>query len=285
MKNFKIALVQHASAVGKKRENLQATINWVKKAKKKGADLLCFPELNITGHAGHPAMVKDAEGVPEGASVKELAGLAKELNIYICAGIAEDDAGIYYNTQFIVGPEGFIGKQRKIHPSGDEYFYFRGGTDTPVFDLPFARIGIVICYDNEHPEVSRCLAVKGAEVMLAVHAARGGCTPKALKEAKAIWTRTHSCRAYDNGCYVALCNTAGRSARGLKGVKADHAGGCLIFDPNGRLIAESKARSVSDEMVLATLKAKPVADRRNKACFSLRTRRPDAFSALTEPTH
>jgi predicted amidohydrolase len=284
MKDFTIALIQHASPVGKKKENLETTVKWAHKAKKRGAALVCFPELNITGHAGHPAMVKHAEAVPDGSSAGRLIDLAQELGVYICAGIAEDDAGIYYNTQFIAGPEGFIGKQRKIHPSADEYFYFRGGTDTPVFDLPFARIGIAICYDNQHPEVSRCLAVKGAEVILAVHAARGGATPKAVRQAKSRWGRIHSCRAYDNGCYVCLCNTAGRSARALKGVKADHAGGCLVFDPNGKLIAKSKSRDVRDEMVLARLKAKPVSDRRNSACFTLRTRRPDAFKALSEPT-
>ena len=104
--------------------------------------------------------------------MRRLERVAAEEKICICAGIAEDDRGIHYNTQFIVGPEGYVGKQRKVHPSQDEYFYFRGGTELPVFDLPFARVGIVICYDNLLPEVPRCLAVAGAELLLSPHAAR-----------------------------------------------------------------------------------------------------------------
>ena len=284
MKDFRIALVQHASPVGKKEKNLAAIISWVAEAKKKGADLVCFPELGITGHAGHPAMLSEAECVPGGPSVTKLCDVASENNVYISAGIAENDRGIHYNSQFIVGPEGFVGKQRKIHLSGDEYFYFRGGTCLPVFELPFARVGIIICYDNQHPEISRCLALKGAEVLLAPHAARGEYSQKSLKTYKRIWTMIQSCRAYDNGCYTALCSTAGRSAVGLKGVKADHAGGCLVFGPEGNLIAQSKAKDVRDEMIVVALKAKPVAERRKAACFTLRTRRPDAFKILSEPT-
>ena len=110
MKSFKIAVVQHASPVADKAGNLEQIISWTKKAKKAGAKLVLFPELNITGHAGDKAMVKEAEPVPGGPSTNRLAKLAKKLDIYICAGITEDDHYIHYNTQFIVGPEGFIGK-------------------------------------------------------------------------------------------------------------------------------------------------------------------------------
>jgi len=284
MKDFKIALVQHASPVGKKEKNLAATISWVAEAKKRGANLICFPELGITGHAGHPAMLSEAECVPGGPSVTKLCDIASKNNTYICAGIAENDLGIHYNTQFIVGPEGFVGNQRTIHLSGDAWFYFRGGTNLPVFELAFARVGIIICYDNQHPEISRCLALRGAEVLLAPHAARGEYSKKGLKAYKRMWTMIQSCRAYDNSCYTALCNTAGRSAAGLKGVTADHAGGCLVFDPEGDLIGQSKAKDVRDEMIVVALKAKLVAERRKEACFTLRTRRPEVFKILSEPS-
>lgn len=291
MKDFTLALIQHASPVRARDKNLEAMVAWMRKAKKAGAHLVCFPELGITGHAGHAAMVEQAEPVPDGPSVQALSNLAAELDLYICAGIAEDDRGIHYNTQFIVGPEGYVGKQRKIHLSGDEYFFFRGGTDTPVFDLPLGRIGIVICYDNNMPEPARCLAVKGAEVILAPHAARCGPWRKDAKMRQAIvrrnkdnWNQVHACRALDNGTYVALCNTAGRSAMGIKGVEANHAGGCMVFDPYGNVIAESGTRDIKDEMIVVPLEAEPVAARRRHACFNLQTRRPEAFAALTTPT-
>ncbi|MEW6356769.1 MAG: nitrilase-related carbon-nitrogen hydrolase [Planctomycetota bacterium] len=291
MRDFTIALIQHNSPVGQKAKNLEQTVAWTKKAKKKGAELVCFPELNITGHAGHPEMVKEAEPVPGGESVHALVGLARELGVYLCAGIAEDDRGLHYNTQFLVGPHGYIGKQRKVHLSNDEYFYFRGGTDLPVFELPMARVGIIICYDNLIPEVSRCLAVKGAEVLLCPHAARSGKwrkdtdRKKVVESVKKNWRMVHSCRAYDNGVFVAICNAAGRAAMRIKGVEANHAGGCMVVDPTGAVIAESKSKNVRDEMLVVPLKGDAAAARRRQSCFNLQTRRPEAFEILSKPTN
>jgi len=291
MNDFTLALVQHASPVGRKKENLAAVIDWARKARSKGADLVCFPELNITGHAGHQAMIKEAEPVPGGGSVAALMDVASELGLYICAGIAEEERGVFYNTQFVVGPEGYLGKQRKVHLSRDEYFFFRGGTSLPVLELPMARVGIVICYDNEMPELARCLAVKGAEVLLCPHAARFGAWPRtpqdrrrAVARNKKHWTMIHACHAYENGCYVALCNTAGRSAMGLKGVRANHAGGCMVFDPYGNQVCQSRSRDIRDEMLLARIEAKALVQRRNAPCFNLRTRRPEVFTVLCERT-
>ena len=291
MKDFRLALVQHASPVRAKDANLAATVAAIRKAAKGGADLVCLPELGITGHAGHPAMVADAEPVPGGPSYEHLASLAANFGLFICAGIAEDDRGLHYNTQFLVGPDGYMGKQRKIHLSADEYFYFRGGTHLPVFDLPFARVGIIICYDNRVPEVSRCLAVQGAELLLCPHAARFGKWPsdaaarrKAVAARKESWRLTHRCRASDNGVYVGLCDVAGQSAKGLKGVEANHAGGSMVIDPSGTVVAESRSRDVRDEVVFADIEAERVARCRCAKCFNLQTRRPEVFRALTEPS-
>jgi predicted amidohydrolase len=289
--DFRLALVQHKSPLGRKAENLDAAVSWARKARKARADFVFLPELNITGHGGHEIMVSEAEPVPEGPSVARLTETAKDLGLYICAGIAEDDRGIHYNTQFIVGPEGYVGKQRKVHLSLDEYYLFRHGTDVPVFDLPMARVGIIICYDNHIPEIARCLAVKGAEVLLAPHASRFGTWPRgdaarrsAVRKQKDAWRLVHACRAFDNGCYVALCNTVGRSAMGLRGVEANHAGGCMVIDPAGDVVAESRTRDLREEMALANLKAEAVARPRRQRCFNLLTRRPEVFGAITEPT-
>jgi predicted amidohydrolase len=290
MKDFVIALVQHESPVRRKARNLAATIEWARRAKRRGAAFVLFPELSLSGHAGHPAAVKNAEPVPGGDAVKRLCEVARELDLYLCAGIAEDDCGIHYNTQFIVGPEGYIGKQRKIHPSLDEYCYFRGGTQLPVFELPFARVGIVICYDNSFPETSRCLAVRGAELICGPRASRFGKwtgesgARKALGDCKDQWRREQACRAHDNGTYVALCNTVGRSARGIRGVEANHAGGCMLFDPEGRLVAESQTKNLNEEMLVVKLSGEAVAARRCEQAFNLLTRKPEAYRALVELT-
>ena len=290
MQDIKIALIQHNSPVRAKEANLAETINWTKKAKKKGAQLVLFPELNITGHAGCPDVTAQAESLPDGPSVQKLTQLAAQLDIYICAGIAEDDLGVFYNTQFIVGPQGYIGKQRKIHLSGDEYFFFRHGSAMPVLTLPFARIGMIICADNSVPEVARCLAVKAAELLLCPHASRFGAWPKDparrrkwITYEKDLNKMTHRSRANDNGVFVALTNAAGRAAMGIRGVEANHAGGCLIIDPFGEIVAESKRKDIGDEMVIAKLKGSLITKKRRPG-FNLQVRKPEFFKVLGQIT-
>ncbi len=160
-----------------------------------------------------------------------------------------------------------------------------------MFDLGFARVGMIICYDNHFPEISRCLAVAGAEVLLAPHAWRIGPWPrhaagrhKAVREQKQHYKMVHRCRAYDNGVYVALVNSVGRAAAGIKGVEANHAGSCVVCDPRGQVIAESRSRDIREEMVVVPLRARAVAERRSAIGFTLQTRRPEVFAELTRFT-
>lgn len=294
MKDFRLALVQQTSILGKTGENLAATEAWLRKAAKAGAQLACFPELNVTGHGGHAKMIRFAESIPDGDSCRRLVALASELGIYICAGLAESEGSAVYNTSVLVGPDGYMGKQRKLHLSGDEYFLFRGGTNMPVFELPFAKVGIIICFDNEHPEPARCLAIDGAELLLCPHAARCGDAPKNPAESRAKvkrrmdhWQKMHGSRAMENGCYVALCDAVGSATTGdkeLKGVKAVHAGGCLVVDPWGEVYARSRSRDIREELLIVDMKAEKLHARREANCFGLRVRRPELFKAISRPT-
>ncbi len=291
MKDFTLALVQQRSLLGEKRQNRDSTEKWVELARRRGADLICFPELSLSGHGGHRLMIRDAEAVPDGPSCRWLMDLARRSDCYICAGMAEEDRRATYNTQVLVGPGGFVGKQRKVHPSRDEYLYFRHGSRFDVFDLPFAKIGIAICFDNEIVESARTLAVQGAEVLLCPHAARFGTWPstagvrrKVVAKLKDHWRLVHACRALDNAAYVGLCNAAGQSAPQLNGCDANHAGGSMVFAPDGSVLAQSRARDIAEEMLLTRLAASRLEARREGECFALRVRRVEAFAPLTEPT-
>ena len=154
--------------------NLKNIKGWTSKAVKAGADLILFPELAITGHWCNTDSWKVSQEVPGGEATKTIGTLAKRHGVYISVGLGERDKGVQYNCQILVGPEGYIGKQRKLHMSSDEYFYYRGGTEMPVLDAGTCRVGTVICYDNMFPEVPRILALKGAEVILSHHAGRFG---------------------------------------------------------------------------------------------------------------
>lgn len=291
MRDFVLALIAHNSYVGQTERNLDATRGWAAKAKKRGAQLVGFPELNLTGHGGDPVMIRAAEPIPTGPTTQAVHQLARELDLYLSVGLAELDGSVVYNTQILVGPNGVISKQRKLHLSNDEYFYFRHGSTLHVADLPFARVGQVICYDNEHPEPARCLAVAGAEVILSPHAARFGKWESNVAKRRAIvqraknhYKRVHACRALDNSVYVGVVNAAGPAAEHLKGVNANHAGGALVFDPMGDLVAESRSKDVQEEMLVVPLSAARMREKRERSCLPLRTRRVEAYGILAQPT-
>jgi len=290
MRDFLIAMVAHDSVVLRKKDNLEGMVSWVEKAKQANALLVCFPELSITGHAGDPRLIEEAEAVPDGPSAELLCAVSREKGIYICAGIVEACRGLHYNTSFLVGPQGYIGKQRKTHLSQDEYFYFKAGLNLHVFELPFARVGVIVCFDNFFPEIACSLAVQGAEVLLSVHADRFGKWPdeaderaKRVAATKKKWAIRYQCRAKDVGCYEAICNAAGQAGVCLDGVESNHTGGCMVVDPNGDIVGESKRTDIGEEMLVVPLGANLVDERRREKNCYLKHRRPEVFGVLSQP--
>jgi len=288
VQDITIAAVQMNAPLGETERNLDQIERWARQAAASGAELVCFPELCITGHWCAGEVWSAAESVPEGPSCQRLNRLARELGVYLSVGLAELEAGVAYNTQVIIGPTGIVGKQRKLHMSADEYFHFRMGTQIPVFDIGKCKLGIGICYDNLLPEVSRIAAIEGAEVYLMPHAARIGQWPQAdrrqqqvVADIKAQWSKVYAARAYDNGMYVVACNQAGQAGQEPL---TNHGGGIMVFDPEGKLIAESRTRAIEDEMVICRLEAEAFAQRREGRCFNLQTRRPELYGPLAAPT-
>jgi predicted amidohydrolase len=284
MQDLTIAAIQMNAPLGQSEANLAAHVRLARKAAAAGAELICFPELSITGHWCAGDVWSASEPAPDGPSTQALLALARELGAMISFGLAERDRGIAYNTQVVVGPEGFIGKQRKLHMSSDEYFHFRAGSTIEILDLPNCRLGIGVCYDNLFPEVARIAALKGAEVYLMPHAARCGPWPRtataqgrAIMQIKAAWKKAYAARAYDNGMFVIVNNQAGHAG---DEPDTNHAGGMLVFDPDGDVIAESQSRRLAEEMVVCRLEADAYDLRRRSACFNLQTRRPEIYGEL-----
>jgi len=284
MEDINIALVQMNALVGKITDNLARHEYFIRKAAQKGVELLCFPELSITGHWPDPRRWDVSESVPGGQSVRLLKELCVKYGIFVSAGIAEKGGVCVYNTQFIVGPDGFLGKQRKLHPSGDEYFFYRAGSSIEIIDIGKAKIGIAICFDNMFPEVQRVLAIKGSEIILMPHAARCGnkwpLSEKAKKETVGVHKFTvkkiFASRCYDNGQFGLYCNQVGRA-----GPKVNHAGGLTVLGPDGSIIADSD-NLLKEKMLITTLSAKILDDRRKCKCFNLLVRRPDLYTELTK---
>jgi predicted amidohydrolase len=263
---------------------------WCGKAAAEGIELVLFPELVIHGHCT-PNTWELAEPVPDGPSVRRLEDIARRRGLVLCAGLSEKERDIVFNTQVLVGPQGYIGKQRKLHLSRDEVFYYKGGREMPVFDIGPCRLGIIICYDNQFPEVARVLALRGAEVLLMPHAGRfklWNDTPESEAAARRYsheFLKKYALRARENACFAILADQVGRAGyvdlwpRDSEN-QPHHAGAALIWGPDGELIAVTQQERIREEMLVATLDATRIAQERALANYMLRTRRPELFEEL-----
>ena len=171
MRDIRVAAVSMNGRLGEPEAVLDEIADWTTKAVEQGAELVVFPELVVHGHCT-PNTYELAEAVPDGPSTQRLCEIARRNKVVVCVGLSEKEDDLVFNTQIVAGPDGYIGKQRKIHLSRDEVLFYKGGREMPAFDIGKCKIGIQICYDKLFPEISRVLCLHGAEVLLMPHAAR-----------------------------------------------------------------------------------------------------------------
>jgi N-carbamoylputrescine amidase len=170
MRTMRVAAVSMNGFLGAPERGLSAIDSWCERASAEKAELALFLELVIHGHCT-PNTWQLAEPVPDGPSVARLVQIARRHRLVLCAGLSEKERDIVYNTQVLIGPDGFIGKQRKLHLSRDEVFYYKGGRELPVFDIGPCKVGIVICYDNQscRSRSTTTLAPRGAYRRRSIH--------------------------------------------------------------------------------------------------------------------
>jgi N-carbamoylputrescine amidase len=154
MQVTRVASVSMNGLLGEPERVLTAIDVWCERAAAAKADLVLFPELVVHGHCT-PKTWELAEPVPGGPTARRLSDLARRHRLVLSVGLSEKERDIVYNTQVLVGPDGYIGKQRKLHLSRDEVNYYKGGRDILVFDIGRCKVGTVICYDNQRQSVSR----------------------------------------------------------------------------------------------------------------------------------
>ncbi len=290
MQTTRVAAVSMNGFLGEPDRVLKSIAGWCERAVAERADLVLFPELVIHGHCT-PNTWDLAESVPGGPSVQRLEQIAKQYRLTLCVGLSEKERDIVYNTQVVVGPGGYLGKQRKLHLSRDEVLFSTGGRELTVFDVGKCKIAIVICYDNQFPEIARVLALRGADVILMPHAARIKMWDDTPESAAAARRYTHDyfqgycMRARENACFAVLADQAGRAGYvdavpRTSPAQPHHAGAALVFGPDGELLATTHAEQIRDEMIVATLEAEVLARQRALPNYTLRTRRPELFGEL-----
>jgi len=231
-RKISIALAQIKCDLGNKERNIEKMKNYVKKASEQGAQLIVFPEMSLTGYTVRDLVYELAEPVP-GESTAELEKVTKAKGVYMIFGMperSEKSGDVIYNTAVLLGPEGYIGKYRKMHLPTHSVFeekrYFRLGYETPVFDTPIGKLGLIICYDVFFPEVSRLLKFQGAELIVCISA-----SPAVRRN---FFETLTAARAIENTIFFAYVNLVGIED-GL-----EFWGGSRLISPSGRILTKAK---------------------------------------------
>lgn len=226
---FKIALGQMAVAAGQPARNYDTAREMAAEAAGRGADLLLLPELWATGYDLGRAR-QYARPLDEG-HFAWMAGLAQEHRLYVAGTCLEASAGGKpWNSAALYGPDGCRhAAYRKVHlfaPMG-EVAHLAAGEELPVFDLPWGRLALAICYDLRFPEGWVRYAEAGAQLVL---------IPAEWPVGRVEhWRLLLRARAVENQLFVAGCNRTGTDADG------EFPGHSAIVDPWGRVRVEGSA--------------------------------------------
>ena len=245
------ACVQIAVQANQVQANVAKGAIWLERAvREHGAELIVFPETITTGFATGldvEMLWELVDDVP-GTTTRDMQEAAKRLRVHVVWPTYRrgPNRRTVYNSAVLIGPDGeIIGIYDKTHPFPTERQEYGGwtkaGCRADVFETRLGAIGMIICYDGDFPELSRLLAVKGAEIIV---------RPSALLRSFDIWHLTNCARAYDNHVYVVATNSVGPDAGGN-----NYFGHSMIVNPIAWRLAQ--ARGV-EEIVSARLDPEPM---------------------------
>jgi len=244
---MKVGFVQNHPEFG----NVQANLGRIEEMLAgKVADLFVLPELFSTGYRfkNMEEAHRYAELIPGGVTTSFLISLAKKLNTYFIAGLVEIDGDRIYNSSVIVGPEGFIGRYRKIHLFDTEKACFHTGTDAPpVFDLNGTKVGVMICFDWRFPETARSLALKGAEIIAHPSNLVLPHCPQAMIT-----------RCLENRVYAITADRVGDEKR-FPGETLHFIGQSQVVDPDGNLLV--RASETNEEVQIVDIDLEKARDK------------------------
>jgi N-carbamoylputrescine amidase len=290
MKNKFIIAGLQLSFSAKPKENEKKTINWVKKAAKQGAQVICLPELYRSQYFCQKedfSLFDLAETIP-GHSTKAFQKAAKESKVAIVLPIFEKRAaGVYHNSVVMIDADGsIIGIYRKMHIPDDpayyeKYYFTPGDLGFKAFDTKYGKVGSLICWDQWYPEGARLTALQGASVLfyptaIGWHPAEKERYGKAQQES---WITIQRGHAIANGVYVCSVNRIGFEQPVKEQAGIEFWGNSFICDPQGVMIAE--ASSDKEEIILAEVDLKHLETIRRNWPF-LRDRRIDAYGDITK---
>lgn len=266
-------MVTMHSEPGAIERNLDHMEGYAARAAWEGAEIVCFPELSVTGYT-----LEEPEGLcPKGGferGVDRVIRMAEELGITLLAGIIEPAGeGKPYISQVVAGPTGRIGTYRKTHLSPSEKRGYRPGDRLGSFCVEGRAFGIELCYESHFPEITTVLALSGVQILFLPHASPRGTAQEKLES----WLRHLTARAFDNAVFIAACNQVGNGPAGL-----DFPGVSVILGPDGRVLDAYVGGR--EHLLVATLDLGALdAIRKHRMKFFLPHRRPDLYGPVSAP--
>jgi predicted amidohydrolase len=255
---IKAAAIQFNVKQGDVDANLAYVREALPRVAAQGANLAVLPEMWSSGfsYKNLKELAKRTDGI-----VEELLTLSRELKLVIVGSMPEPNGDKVFNAIYVADNGTLAGIYRKIHLFSllGEDRAFSGGDSWLLADTSIGKIGVIICYDLRFPELSRRLAVEGAQVI---------CVPAQWpKPRQEHWRTLLRARAIENQLFVVSCN-----ACGLIG-KLDFFGMSMIIDPKGEVLAEA---GESDGEILADLDMQALYDWRAQIpCFN--DRKPESY--------
>jgi predicted amidohydrolase len=271
----RIAVAQYEPRVGELEQNRAQAVRWATDAATQGADLVVLPELASSGYAfrDDDEAQRSAEDADDGPTVRALRDVCAAHGCHIVAGLNERDGECRHNSAVLIGASGRLATYRKLHLFYDEQTWFVPGAELPIVDLPFGRVGIIICYDLWFPEPARALALAGAEIIAVP-------TNWVASFKRTVWDE----RGYCQGNYVAIATAA---QNGVVMACADRVGterdvafiGASIIVAADGWPAAGPASKDGEELLVADVDLDSVdrARHRTPRNHLLTDRRPDAY--------
>ena len=270
-----VAAAQIEPKLAEPERNLEACLARLEEAAAAGAELLVLPECAIPGYMFESAeeALPFAEEVP-GPSSEVLERESRRLGMHVVCGLLERDGDTLRNAAVLVGPDGLVGTYRKTHLPflGVDRFVFPGDELT-VYDTPLGRIGVEICYDLRFPEVTRTLALRGADIV--AHPTNFPIAAKLQTELITV------ARAAENRIYLLTANRVGKERSG------EFCGWSQIVDPYGTRLAE--AGETEEALLVADVDVEKARDKDyvipgEYELYLFGHRRPELYGALVEET-
>jgi N-carbamoylputrescine amidase len=266
------------------KENLEKAIVKIREAAAKGAQIVCLQELFTSLYfcdVEDYENFKLAEPIP-GPSTDALSKVAAELNVVIIASLFEKRAqGLYHNTTAVLDADGkYLGKYRKMHIPDDpgyyEKFYFTpGDLGYKVFHTKYARIGVLICWDQWYPEAARITALMDAEILF-YPTAIGWASSQEVDtntEQYNAWQTIQRSHAVANGLHVVSVNRVGDEG------PMKFWGGSFVANPFGRVLYQ--ASHDKEEIHVQELDLNNTDSYRTHWPF-MRDRRVDSYQQITK---